>query len=97
MTELIAAIPFVKGTKASQSINATFNGKSFTFLLRWNAQGFFALQVTSGTKTYMNQKLTDVAITGKDPSTYIPEFLVLPFDISVDTLDLRLMHWGSVT
>ena len=92
----LSKLPFGKGTKASQSLNATFNNKSFTFLLRWNAQGFFTLRVTSGTKTYMNQKLTEVIVMGKDPSTYIPEFLVLPFDVEVDTLDLRLMHFGSI-
>lgn len=96
MTELIAKLPFEKGTKASQSLDATFNSKSFSFTLRWNAQEFFTLNVTSGEKVYLNQKLTDVAIMGKDPSTHAPEFLVLPFDIGVDTLDLRIMTWGSI-
>jgi len=96
MTELIAKLPFEKGTKASQSLDTTFNSKSFHFTLRWNARGYFTLNVAIGEKVYLNQKLTDVAIMGKDPDTYIPEFLVLPFSIEVDTLDLRLMHWGSV-
>ena len=97
MTELIAKLPFEKGTKAPQSLDASFNNKSFSFLLQWNAQGFFILRTAIGTKIYLNRKITDVPLTGKDPDTHLSEFLILPFNIGVDTLDLRLMHWGSVT
>ena len=96
MTELMAKLLFGKGTKASQRLDASFNNKSFSFLLQWNAQGFFTLLTTIGEKVYLNRKLTDVPLTGRCPSTHIPEFLVLPFDIEVDTLDLRLMNWDSV-
>lgn len=96
MTELIAKLPFGKGTKAPQSLDASFNDKDFSFLLQWNVSGFFTLNVAIGEKVYLNRKLTDVAIMGKNPDTHIPEFLVLPFDIEVDTLDLRLMNWSSV-
>ena len=96
MTELIAKLPFVKGTKASQSLDASFNDKNFSFTLRWNVQNFFTLNVAIGEKVYLNQKLTDVAIMGKDPDTHILEFLILPYDVGVDTLDLRIMTWDSV-
>ena len=96
MTELIAKLPFAKGTKASQSLNASFNDKSFSFTLRWNAQNFFTLNVAIGTKIYLNRKLTDTPLVGNDPNTHIYEFLILPYDIGVDTLDLRIMTWDSV-
>ena len=96
MTELIAKLPFGKGIKASQSLEASFNNKNFSFLLQWNASGFFTLNVAIGDDVYLNRKLTDAAAMGRNPSTHIPEFLVLPFDIEVDTLDLRVMTWGSV-
>ena len=96
MTELIAKLPFEKGTKAPQSLDVPFNDKSFSFLLQWNASGFFILNVAIGDDVYLNRKLTDVPLTGRCPSTHIPEFLVLPYDIEVETLDLRLMHWESV-
>ena len=95
MTELMAKLPFEKGTKASQRLGASFNEKSFSFTLCWNAQGFFTLNVAIGNDVYLNRKLTDTALVGKDPDTHIQEFLILPYDIEVDTLDLRIMTWGS--
>lgn len=95
MTELIAKLPFEKGTKVSQSLGASFNSKNFSFLLQWNAQGFFTLNVAIGDDVYLNRKLTNVALTGKDPDTHTPAFIILPFDIEVDTLDLRVMTWSS--
>ena len=96
MTEIIAKLLFEKGTKAPQSLSTSFNNKSFSFLLQWNAQGFFILRSTIGEEVYLNRKLTDVPLTGKDPDTHLSEFLILPFDIEVDTLDLRIMTWDSV-
>ena len=95
MTELIAKLSFGKGTKASQKLDTSFNNKSFSFTLRWNAQGFFTLNVAVGDDVYLNRKLTEVAIMGKDPSTHTPAFIILPFDTGVDTLDLRIMTWSS--
>ena len=92
----MANLAFGKGTKASQRLGASFNNKSFNFTLCWNAQGFFTLNVTIGEKVYLNRKLTDVILVGKDPDTYIQEFLILPFDIGVDTLDLKIMTWDSI-
>ena len=96
MTEIIAKLPFEKGTKVSQSLSASFNSKNFSFLLQWNASGFFTLNVAIGDDVYLNRKITNVALVGRAPNTYVPEFLVLPFDIEVDTLDLRIMNWDSV-
>jgi len=88
---IIAKIPFARGTIANQEVEATINAKRFTLRLEHNSRDFFIFRATYNGVIYCNQKLTDVVIKGRNPATYITEFLIFPYSLNPDTLEIWIM------
>jgi hypothetical protein len=88
---IIAKIPFAQGTIVNQELEATINAKRFTLRLEHNSAGFFVFRATCNNIIYCNQKLTDVVVKGRDPEIYITEFLILPYSLDPETLEIWIV------
>lgn len=87
-----ATLPFDRGTVKSQQLSVSFNRRRYTFFLEYNATGkFFILRSEREGVVCFNTKLTDVIQFGIDPESHFLEFMILPFDISIQKLDIRVI------
>jgi len=86
-----AKIPFLSDVYESQKLTTEINSKVFELKLTYNSRGFFVIRATHNNIIYCNQKLTDVPVIGRNPSTYLPEFMIMPVNSTVDDLEVWIV------